>query len=139
LRTLHRHEPTGNEVADIVAYLQTLPPPKPDPAPEKQKAAVSRGKALFLGKARCASCHSGTTFQDGKIHDIGTRGPTDTQGSFDTPSLRGVRHARPYLHDGRANILEYVFTKHNQEKRHGAAHQLTRAELADLIAYLKSL
>jgi cytochrome c peroxidase len=139
LQTLHRHEPSGTEVADIVAYLQSLPPPRPSPISPKDKPAVDRGRGLFLGKARCATCHRPPTFQDGKLHDIGTRGPTDTQDAFDTPSLRGVSGAFPFLHDGRAPTLEEIFTKHNGAELHGATHKLGRAELEDLLAFLKSL
>src|SRR5262249_1312772 len=72
LRTLHHHEPKDEEVRDLVAYLESLPPPTPPPVPEKDKPAVARGKALFEGKARCATCHPGPTFTDGKSHDVGT-------------------------------------------------------------------
>jgi cytochrome c peroxidase len=139
LRTLHRHEPTDAEVSDLVAYLESLPPPRPLPVLKVDQPAVARGQALFQGKGQCATCHHRVAFDDGKSHDIGTRGPTDTQDRFDTPALRGVARSAPYLHDGRAATLEEVFTKHNSQQRHGAAHTLTREELADLIAYLKSL
>jgi YVTN family beta-propeller protein len=139
LRTLHQHEPKGNEVADLVAYLKSLPPPKPPTPKEADKPAIARGKKIFQGKGLCANCHRRATLDDGKTHDIGTRGPGDTQGHFDTPALLGVGQTPPYLHDGRARILRDIFTEHNPKKRHGAAHKLTRKELDDLIAYLESL
>jgi YVTN family beta-propeller protein len=139
LRTLHRHEPTDQEVDDLVAYLESLPPPQPKPVGLVKVEAVARGKALFQGKAECVKCHRGDTLQDGKTHDIGTRGPTDTQDAFDTPSLRGLGDNAPYLHDGRAESLEDVFKEHDKKNRHGAAHLLNPGELADLIAYLKHL
>jgi mono/diheme cytochrome c family protein len=139
LRKLHRHEPTEQEVDDLVAYLKSLPPPRPKPVKLAEVEAVARGKALFQGKADCVKCHRGDTLQDGKTHDIGTRGPTDTQDAFDTPSLLGVSDNAPYLHDGRAETLEEVFKRHNSKKQHGAAHLLSTDELSDLIAYLKHL
>ncbi|MFN4260831.1 MAG: c-type cytochrome [Gemmataceae bacterium] len=139
LRTLHRHEPTEQEVNDLVAYLESLPPPRPLPVPAAAKPAIARGKVLFEGKAACAKCHPAPTFQDGKRHDIGTRGPNDYTGRFDTPSLRGVDRYPPYLHDGRAYSLVDLFWNHNHEKLHGDAHKLNNEELADLISYLKSL
>jgi YVTN family beta-propeller protein len=139
LRTLHRHEPAGTEVADLVAYLRTLPPPRPLPQKEADRPAAIRGRAIFRGKGQCAACHRRAALDDGKLHDVGTRGPTDTQSRFDTPALLGVARTAPYLHDGRARTLEEVFTKHNKQQRHGAAHQLTKQELADLMAYLKGL
>src|SRR5262249_44769105 len=139
LRTLHRHEPQGNEVEDIVAYLETLPPPRPLPQTEAANPAVARGRAIFREKGQCAGCHQGDALEDGKQHDVGTRGETDTQDRFDTPSLRGMARTAPYLHDGRATTLEEVFTKYNAKQLHGAAHILPKRDLAELIAYLKSL
>ncbi len=137
LRSLHQHEPTGTEVADLVAYLKSLPPPKPVAVGDKE--AFTRGKELFEGKARCATCHKRAGYDDGKSHDVGTRGPTDTSDLFDTPSLRGVARTAPYLHDGRAATLEEIFTRHNPEKRHGAAHLLSDQEFRDLMGFLRSL
>src|SRR5262249_42232807 len=139
LRTLHRHEPTHSEVDDLVAYLERLPAPRPKPVKLAHVEAVAHGKALFKGKAGCARCHQGQKMQDGKTHDVGTRGPTDTQDAFDTPSLRGVSDNAPYLHDGRAETLEEVFRKFNPRKRHGDADSLSGDELGDLVAYLKHL
>ncbi len=148
LRTLHRYEPSEEEVSDLAAHLRSLEPSfktpsPPAPLPQGGEGREERGKAIFEGKGRCASCHSGPAFDDGKLHDVDTGDQSrDREGAetrFNTPSLLGVARTAPYLHDGRATTLEEVFTKHNQEKRHGDAHQLTPAELADLIAYLKSL
>jgi hypothetical protein len=38
-----------------------------------------------------------------------------------------------------AATLEVVFTTYNPRRYHGAAHLLSKEEMADLIAYLKSL
>jgi YVTN family beta-propeller protein len=133
LRTLHRNAPTEAEVKDLVAYLESLPPLPPRPVKEADQPAVARGKELFQGKGQCAVCHQRAGFDDGKSHDVGTGD------RFDTPSLRGVSRSMPYLHDGRAKTLEEVFSTYNPRQRHGAAHLLGKEELADLIAYLKSL
>src|SRR5262249_10232654 len=132
LRTLHRHEPQGSEVADLVAYLKTLRPPRPLPQTKEHRTAAMRGKALFENKAKCVSCHRGETLQDGLAHDVGTRVEGDENDRFDTPSLRGVARTAPYLHHGRAATLEDVLTRCNARRRHGAAHVLTRSELIDL-------
>jgi mono/diheme cytochrome c family protein len=139
LRTLHQHEPTEQEVADLVAYLKTLVAPRPLPQQASAKEAIVRGKALFEGKGQCSKCHKGDALDDERPHDIGTRGPGDVSALFDTPSLLGVARTAPYLHDGRAATLEEVFAKYNPTQRHGAAHKLTPGELGDLITYLKSL
>jgi cytochrome c peroxidase len=40
-----------------------------------------RGAALFVGKARCASCHTGAYFTDGAFHNVGLR-PALVLGAF---------------------------------------------------------
>jgi YVTN family beta-propeller protein len=139
LRHLHRHEPTPEELADLTAYLQSLSPPRPLPQKEQDKSSVARGRALFEGKAACARCHKGETFQDGLANDAGTATDQDPSAHLDTPSLRGVARTAPYLHDGRAATLEEIFTRYNPTRRHGAAHRLSAAELRDVIAFLNSL
>jgi hypothetical protein len=139
LRTLHQHEPQGTEVADLVAYLETLSPPRPLPRDPAGAAARARGQALFEGKGKCTRCHGGAAFDDTLLHDVGTRVPGDFGDCFDTPSLRGLGRTAPYLHHGRAATLEEVFTAYNPARKHGAAHELSREELADLVAYLKGL
>jgi mono/diheme cytochrome c family protein len=139
LRTLHQHEPQGSELDDLVAYVETLGPPRPLPAGPDGAAATARGRALFEGKAKCTSCHGSAAFDDALLHDVGTAVPSDVGRRFDTPSLRGLGRTAPYLHHGRAATLEEVFTAYNPDRRHGAAHLLTREELADLVAYLRSL
>jgi YVTN family beta-propeller protein len=133
LRTLHRYEPSEEEVSDLAAYLRSLPVPS-ESARAFERESAERGKAIFEGKGRCSACHSGQAFDDGKLHDVGTAEP-----NLNTPSLLGVSRTAPYLHDGRSATLEDIFTKHNVKNRHGDAHELTPEELKDLIAYLKSL
>ena len=96
------------------------------------------GRCCSRAKAECDGCHSGQTFEDGKPHDVGT-GTITGEDRIDTPALRGVRLTAPYLHDGRATTVEEVFTKYNAKKQHGEADGLTAEELADLVAYLRSL
>jgi DNA-binding beta-propeller fold protein YncE len=133
LTKLHRVTPSPAQVGDLVAYLQSLPAPKAPPVFDEDRAAVASGRGLFEVKARCARCHSGDTFQDGDVHDVGYGGP------FRTPSLRGVSERSPLLHDGRAFSIEDIFHRHNEKKHHGAADTLSKDELADLIAFLKTL
>jgi DNA-binding beta-propeller fold protein YncE len=139
LRTLQQHEPTAQEVDDLVAFLKALPAPRPLPQPASATEAMARGKALFQGKGQCSTCHKREALDDERPHDVGTRGSSDVSGVFDTPALRGVARTPPYLHDGRAATLEDVFAKHNPQHRHGAAHKLTPGEMSDLMTYLKCL
>jgi cytochrome c peroxidase len=100
-------------------------------------AAAKRGFALFNGRARCASCHSGWAFTDGSFHDIGTargadigRGalfPTSTKlrYAFKTPTLRDVAHRAPYMHDGSIPDLRSVLHLYNE----GGIERPSRSEL----------
>jgi cytochrome c peroxidase len=36
-------------------------------------ASEQRGAALFVGAGKCATCHTGPTFSDGKFHNVGLR------------------------------------------------------------------
>jgi cytochrome c peroxidase len=70
---------------------------------------------------------------------VGTVGALDTHREFDVPHLNNVYDSSPYLHDGRARSLEEIWTLYNPEDRHGRTNDLTKAELNDLIEYLKTL
>jgi len=130
------------ETASAVdAYLKSL---RPDPNPflvdGKLSEAAQRGKKIFEGKANCAACHSGKCYTDLKAYDVGTLGPYDKPTDrFYTPKLTEIYRTAPYLHDGRATTLEEVFTKWNKGDKHGVTSKLSKEELADLVAYLKSL
>jgi len=123
-------------------YLKSL---RPDPNPYRTRdgkltEAARRGKRIFEGKARCATCHRGPLYTDMKPYDVGTRGPYDREGDkFYTPKLIEIYRVAPYLHDGRAATLREVITKFNPGDRHGATSNLTEQEIDDLVAYLKSL
>lgn len=101
----------------------------------------NRGKDLFFGAARCASCHvaspAGISKQfaffyvekavvngiDSDTHtppdlplDPGVAGVTGDRGDlgrFKSPSLRNVEVTGPYMHDGRFTTLEAVVEHYN--------------------------
>ena len=54
---------------------------------------------------------------------------------FNPPSLRGVRLRAPLFHDNRAASLDEVITRFN----HGGAEEVSPADAAALLAYLRSL
>ena len=58
---------------------------------------------------------------------------------LDTPSLHGLWRTPPYLHDGSVPDLEAVIVGKNPNDLHGVTSTLTKAERAELIAYLLSL
>lgn len=113
-------------------------PPNPHRTLDGQLTEQARrGEALFAGKAGCGGCHTGERFGGtGKKAWVGT---TRESVEIDIPHLHGVYDSSPYLHDGRAATLEEIFTRHNPEKLHGQAHQLTGGELADLLRYVREL
>ncbi len=137
----HMLVPTSQDVDDVLAYLVAL---RPEPSPyltadgKLSKEAV-RGKAIFEGKAECAQCHRGPYHTDLKMHDVGTRTQTDSDGRYDTPGLIELYRTAPYLHDGRAHTLRDVLTTDNPDDLHGKTSELSASELNDLTAFLRSL
>jgi cytochrome c peroxidase len=96
-----------------------------------------RGEQIFFGKGQCATCHTGPAFTDHQMHDLHlerfTKEPGD--GAMKTFTLRGIKESPPYLHDGRLLTLEDTVEFFNLV----LATKLTRAEKADLVAYLRAL
>jgi hypothetical protein len=112
------------------------------PAGSFDAAAAGRGKIVFEGQARCASCHSGSSFTDAPtLHAAAETGmePNEARrsatGMYRTTPLRGAWQHPPYFHDGSAATLLDVV------KHYDAALglQLTPAQQADLEQYLLSL
>jgi len=133
----HLIVPEPKDVDDLVAYASSLKP-EPNPVPPPADA-VARGKALFEGKANCASCHPEPFYTDQKMHNVGILTPLEPDGMYDTPSLVEVYRTAPYYHDGRSATLKDALTKDDPKGKHGHAKDLTPQELEDLIAYLLSL
>jgi YVTN family beta-propeller protein len=135
LTTMHGSRPSDQRVADLAAYLRTLPPP-----PSRARllrhddvTAVERGRAVF-NKQACSHCHAPPEYTSKKSYDVGLR---DEVGNthFNPPSLRGISQSGPYLHDGRAATLAEVFTRFRHQLKSGLSHQ----ELDDLLHFLGSL
>ncbi len=140
--TMLGKEPTADDLQALVAFLDTLEhPPNPNRnADGSLTEAATRGEAVFKGdKAGCVRCHSGAYFTDGRIHDVGLGDRSDVYKGYNPPSLLGVFDRVRLLHDGRARSLEEVLTgPHNPAKVTGRG-ELSKEELADLLAYLRSL
>jgi mono/diheme cytochrome c family protein len=117
--------------------------------PSPWTANVERGRSIFnRADVGCAGCHPAPRYTDSTlnaapyvVHDVGTGdGPGERMGAaFDTPSLRGIWDTAPYLHDGSAPALRDVLITRNPGDRHGRTSHLSESEIADLIAFLKSL
>ncbi len=126
--------PDPSQVTAISEWLNGVPvahdhaPPDPD--------AVARGRALFQSPGvGCTLCHTGPHFTNNLTLDVGTGG------SFQVPSLLGVGAREPFLlHDGSAANLEQRFEPWiGGGDLHGHTSQLTTAQIADLVSYLRSL
>lgn len=133
--TMQGTAPSPPQVADLAAYLRSL-----DPAPGVTTAranvdaeAFKRGRKIFT-REKCATCHSPPTYTTPKTYDVGLRDEAG-ENHFNPPSLRGVSQGGPYFHDNRGRSLEDVFGRH----RHQLAAPLTEQELADLVAFLRTL
>ena len=137
----------SDKLAAMQAYQLSIEAPPP-PAGSFDPAAAERGKALFEGKAGCASCHSGPKFTDAneRLHDPSEVASEEAPGvpsyasrsatkKYRTSPLRGVWQHPPYFHNGSAATLEDVVMQYNSKKSLG----LSGAEIADVAQYLKSL
>lgn len=129
----------------LQAYQFSISAPTP-PANSYDANAAKKGKALFNGKAQCATCHSGPLFTDvtegGKLHPQSASVAIDkdyvkrsaTKQWRVTP-LKGIWQHPPYFHDGSAATLTDVVARYDQERN----LKLSAAEKSDLTEYLKSL
>ena len=118
---------------------------------------AKRGFQLFVGKGKCAQCHTGWNFSDNKFHDIGTslkdigRGKFEPNNplamyAFKTPSLRDTAQRAPYMHNGEWPTLEdvmrhYVVGGIVRPSRSPLMKplELSDSEIADVIAFMRSL
>ncbi len=82
-------------------------------------AAATQGEAIFA-RENCASCHTPPRYTmsalaSSNLSDVGTlRASSGNRlggalAGIDVPTLRGLHHSAPYLHDGSAPTLEDVF------------------------------
>lgn len=115
------------------------------------------GYNLFVGKARCATCHligqRSASFTDEKFHDTGYSATRPGAGSksdtgrfavtgneqdrfaFRTPTLRNVALTGPYMHDGGLKTLDEVVDFFDTSGNLG----LRADEKADLVDFLETL
>ena len=120
----------------------------PEPVEGAVDAAVQRGRAVFNGVARCASCHLGDARTDvnaNRLHpaeEVG-QNPAYAQRSvtrmYRTTPLRGLWHppqlTGPYFHDGSAATLETVVDHYVKL----FSLSLTTQQRMELVAYLRTL
>ncbi len=134
----------SDKLADLHVYQLALRAPQP-PAGSFDAAAAGRGGALFAGKAACATCHVPPLYTEPglNLHTAEEIGIDDFQarrsptGRYRTTPLKGAwsRSKGGYYHDGRFATLLDVVEHYDRVKR----LELTPAEKADLVEFLKSL
>ncbi len=132
----------------LQAYQLSLGAPAP-PAGSFDASAAARGRAVFEGQGRCASCHSGDQLTDAndRLHPVSDSvaepepngAPSYVARSatkqYRTTPLHGVWQHAPYFHNGSAATLDAVVQAYNARMGLG----LSGAQVADVVQYLKSL
>lgn len=122
---------SDRENDDLVAYLESLPPPRTPTATDPQ--AVARGRVTFADVG-CGDCHQGPALAERHTHELDSNLPY-----VNTPSLIGVSMSAPYFHDGSAASLRAVLLDNGTVHDMSDVSGLDEDKLADLIAYLNTL
>ena len=128
--TMHAETVEPASVADLVAYLSSLPAPSPVASASNE---VRRGRQLFRSLG-CVDCHVPPLFTSTGVYDVGLRDEAG-HSAFNPPSLRGVGLRTRLFHDGRYRRLEELLS--------GAGHPGTQflpaSDVAAVAAFLRSL
>lgn len=112
-------------------------------------AQAKRGLAKFI-QYNCVDCHSSSTVGGQIYRKFGQEHPysTDDQGRYEitrkeedrfvfkVPILRNVTRTPPYFHDGQVFTIEEAVAKMGW---HQLDHRLTRDDVEDLVAFLRTL
>jgi hypothetical protein len=139
-------------VSDKLAALQAYQLSLDAPAPARDGAdmsAAGRGRAVFLGAGRCATCHTGPEFTDGntRLHapsevvsepepgGVPSYASRTATKLYRTTPLRGLLQHAPYFHNGIATTLEQVVALYDARK----GLNLTAQQKSDLVQYLRTL
>jgi YVTN family beta-propeller protein len=145
-RVLMRTDPIPpGDLRDLTTFIKSLPPSRvARSADGRLTPAQERGNAIFFAtrtpdgkeipqERRCSTCHRPPLYSVRLSFDVGTGG------MFDTPHLLGIATTAPYLHDGRAQTLEELWTTYNTNDMHGVSSYMNKIQLNDLIDFLKTL
>ena len=149
LKVIQRPDLVASKLPALLAYQLSLATPPP-PAGSLDAAAAARGQALFMGVARCSTCHIPTKYTDvlsgpnPNVPFLHTAAETGVEPQYATRSatrmyrttpLRGLWQHPPYFHDGSASDLPAVINHNNTVLSLG----LTSAQKTDLVEFLKTL
>jgi hypothetical protein len=126
---------------DYQLRLRTPPPPPGS----FDAAAAKRGRGVFAGTARCASCHipsmAFTDVNRGILHAPSETGMDPVRAGrlknhkYRATPLRALWQHPPYFHDGSAATLAGVVEHYDRFLKLG----LSPRQKGDLVEYLKSL
>ena len=132
------------KLANLQLYQLAIPAPSP-PWGSFDPHAAARGKTLFVGAAKCATCHVPPLFTEPgyNSHTAAEIGIDDFQAKrspdqrYRTTPLRGLfSHTKGgFYHDGRFPTLGAVVDHYDTSGSLG----LSAAQKSDLVEYLKSL
>ena len=124
-------------------YQRSLPVPKP-PSGSFDHAAATRGRAVFNGQGRCASCHMGSIGTEpgynahtpAQICTDAFQADRGPDGTYVTAPLQALftRSKRGFYHDGRYPTLLDVVNHYDSCFKLGLSAQ----QKGDLVEYLKS-
>ncbi len=117
----------------LAAYVSSLTPAHTPRSPTRNTngtftAAAQAGQAVFTAQ-NCASCHSGTSFTNNTLMNVGTQSAISGTRlglpltGMDTPTLHGLHASRVYLHHGQAATLSDVFNYAGGAMTFGASGQ----------------
>jgi len=138
-----------SKLAALQAYQLSIQSPSA-PVGSFDGTAAARGRVVFEGAGKCATCHAGNTFftdAPGRLHSPTevvsepepNNGPSFASRSvtkmYRSTPLRALWQHAPYFHNGIATTLDAVVELYNTRK----ALNLTGGQKADLVQYLKSL
>ncbi|MGH7579637.1 MAG: c-type cytochrome [Gemmatimonadales bacterium] len=138
----------SSKLAALEAYQLSLSAPAAL-AGSFDPPAAQRGRAVFEGAARCATCHAGTLLTDAntQLHDpsevvsepepngVPSYASRSATKKYRTTPLRGLLRHPPYFHNGVAATLDAVVDLYDTKQ----GLNLTPQQKADLVEYLKSL
>lgn len=142
--TRERPDRVTAKLAALHYYQLSMPAPKA-PAGSYDKAAFERGKAVFNGAGKCATCHVPPLFTEPghNLHSPGELGLDSFQADrsptrmYRTAPLAGLwTHQKGgFFHDGRFATLPDVVNHYDQQFK----LQLTPQNKTDLVEYLKGI
>ncbi|HJU42259.1 MAG TPA: cytochrome c peroxidase [Vicinamibacterales bacterium] len=126
-------------------------------------AEAQHGVDIFFFTGRCATCHAGFNFSDGRFHSLGigwdeatqkfrdegraaVTGRPEDRGRFKTPGLRDVEKRPPYMHDGSLATLRDVVEFYNRGGNRNAPQsgrlvplKMTDADIDAVVSFLRAL